>query len=103
MVGYWPREIFTMLGYTASYIAVGGEAYNSQYEPLTPMGNGYFPKADAQLSAHCGRFAVLNEDHKVVDPDQTDLLVTNSSYGVIDVKDYGDLGRTVFFGGTTRD
>lgn len=67
------------------------------------MGNGYFPIQDASKTAYCTDFAVLDGNHKKINPSQTETLTYDSSYGVSDVQNYAHLGRTVFFGGPTRD
>ncbi|XP_056687370.1 uncharacterized protein [Spinacia oleracea] len=101
IVGYWPREIFTGLANGATYIAVGGEAYSPPGQPLPPIGNGYYPVEDATLSAFCARLVVLDSNHQKISPKQTEKYTDNWHYGVYDREHYDNLGRTIFFGGTT--
>ncbi|XP_021855825.2 uncharacterized protein [Spinacia oleracea] len=101
IVGYWPREIFTGLANGATYIAVGGEAYSPPAQPLPAMGNGYYPVEDATLSAFCSGFGVLDANHQQISPKQTVKYADNWHYGVYDREHYENLGRTIFFGGTT--
>ncbi|XP_074276519.1 protein neprosin-like [Silene latifolia] len=100
-IGFWPKEIFSTMSTSATYVAVGGEVYSPPNQPLPPMGNGYYPVNDITRSAYCTNFVVLNQNLTPINPENTETLSDDYHYGVYDEGITKHMGRVVYFGGTT--
>lgn len=103
LIGVWPRKIFTGLAKSASYIAVGGEAYSPPDQPLPPMGNGLYPfcrKNNISLSGFCRSFVAVDTNYNVVDdPGDTEVFSNSGDYAALDLGLISGWGRVVCFGG----
>lgn len=100
VLGYWPQQIFTKMADGATYVAVGGEAFNLPSQPLPPMGNGYYPSEELGITAFWHNFTVLDSNHQHIIPQQTEKYTTDWHYGVYDMM-HGKEGRAICYGGTT--
>ncbi|XP_056694009.1 uncharacterized protein [Spinacia oleracea] len=100
VLGYWPQQIFTKMADGATYVAVGGEAFNLPGQPLPPMGNGYYPSEELGITAFWHNFTVLDSNHQHIIPQQTEKYTTDWHYGVYDMM-HGKEGRAICYGGTT--
>lgn len=103
LIGFWPKQIFTGLATSATYVAVGGEAYSPTDQPLPPMGNGYYPVMNPYLSAYCCGLTLWDE-HYFPDSDPQDLesYSNNWHYNAYDFgSSYRSWGHITFYGGPT--
>ncbi|KAG7610365.1 Neprosin [Arabidopsis suecica] len=63
-VGYWPKELFNLIGNGANMVGVGGAVQASHQGPSPPMGNGKFPIGDPKESAMFTNIEVLNSNYE---------------------------------------
>ncbi|KAG7556469.1 Neprosin [Arabidopsis suecica] len=63
-VGYWPKELFNLIGTGANMVGVGGAVQASHQGSSPPMGNGKFPTGDRKESAMFTNIEVLNSNYE---------------------------------------
>ncbi|XP_020876276.1 uncharacterized protein LOC9308230 isoform X2 [Arabidopsis lyrata subsp. lyrata] len=63
-VGYWPKELFNLIGTGANMVGVGGAVQASHQGSSPPMGNGKFPTGDRKESAMFANIEVLNSNYE---------------------------------------
>lgn len=63
-VGYWPKELFNLIGNGANMVGVGGVVQASHQGSSPPMGNGKLPTGDRRESAMFTNIEVLNSKYE---------------------------------------
>ncbi|CAN8237238.1 unnamed protein product [Cochlearia groenlandica] len=85
-IGYWPKELFNLLGTGVNTVGVGGAVESSPSGKSPPMGNGNLPTNDDMHSARVKKLTTLTSRDKLFQyPDESDLekvLDNDKCYGV---------------------
>ncbi|XP_074265341.1 protein neprosin-like [Silene latifolia] len=102
-IGFWPKQIFTKMSESATYIGVGGEAYGPTDRPLPPMGNGYYPvDNNMKLSAFFSDVVYVDENHMKIDHPQIEPYTNDPHYGINKLVDTGLFGHVILYGGINK-
>ncbi|CAN8267714.1 unnamed protein product [Cochlearia groenlandica] len=62
-IGYWPKELFNLLGKGANMVGTGGAVQASPSGSSPPMGNGNFPSKDKTKSAIFSNIEALDSKY----------------------------------------
>ncbi|KAL1212648.1 Protein neprosin [Cardamine amara subsp. amara] len=62
-IGYWPKELFDLIGNGANMVGVGGAVQAARSGPSPPMGNGKFPNGDHKGSSLISNIEVLDSNY----------------------------------------
>lgn len=103
-VGYWPKELFTLMSDGAKRVAWGGVAKAGKDGICPPMGNGHFPDGYHNHSSYFANMRYVNRELKMVPPLDADIKEHNADsncYGLNNeiLKNQKDWGYSVTFGG----
>lgn len=84
-IGYWPKNIFTLLANEARFFQFGGEVYRNINEPCPPMGNGHFPCRVLKESSYFVQMQSVSPAYNLldIDPIIMDKSVTNVGYDLV--------------------
>ncbi|CAH2060488.1 unnamed protein product [Thlaspi arvense] len=101
-IGYWPKELFDVIGNSASIVGVTGAVQTSPSGKNPPMGNGHLPTEDDTVSAHVEYLEIIDSNYRVQGSNKyklEKLLDNNKCYGLKDGK------KTILFkfGGSGGD
>ncbi|ESQ47435.1 hypothetical protein EUTSA_v10028179mg [Eutrema salsugineum] len=82
-VGYWPKELFNLLGDDADMVGFGGIVISDPKGPSPPMGNGHLP--NEHTHAYVIRMNVIDSNYTTIGANLTTLdplLDSKKYYGV---------------------
>lgn len=99
-IGYWPKELFDVIGNSADVVGVGGGVQASPSGKSPPMGNGHLPSENEDESACVKDFQFVDSKFKVKKGDKLKLgkvLDSNKCYGLKDGKNRGWFKDSVLF------
>jgi len=64
-LGYWPKELFNLLGDGADFVGFGGMVSGDPRTPSPPMGNGRLPNKDDRLwSGYLDHLTIIQPDYE---------------------------------------
>ena len=101
-IGYWPKNIFTLLANEARFFQFGGEAYRNINEPCPPMGNGHFPSRVLKESSYFVQMQSVSPAYNLwdIDPIIMDKSISNVGYDLVPWGNQrGNLKITMTYGG----
>ena len=84
-IGYWPKNIFTLLANEARFFQFGGEAYRNINKPCPPMGNGHFPSRVLKESSYFVQMQSVSPAYNLwdIDPIIMDKSISNVGYDLV--------------------
>ncbi|KAF2537637.1 hypothetical protein F2Q70_00006281 [Brassica cretica] len=88
-IGYWPKELFDIIGHSVNMVGVTGAVQASPSGISPPMGNGHLPTKNEDESARVRHLVIVNSKFKGKELDISNLdklLDSNKCYGLRDGK-----------------
>ena len=88
-IGYWPKELFDVIGHSVNMVGVTGAVQASPSGISPPMGNGHLPSKNEDESARVRHLVIVNSKFKGKELDISNLdklLDSNKCYGLRDGK-----------------
>lgn len=102
VVGWWPSQIFTNLGSTATGAEWGGEVFSPPNVPSPGMGSGHEIKLNTNYDAFCAQANIVVNNTIIKPPRDLEQFSNNFNFDITNKGDVGgDPGYLILYGGVS--
>ncbi|XP_034707310.1 uncharacterized protein LOC117930740 [Vitis riparia] len=102
VIGWWPSQIFTNLGSTATGAEWGGEVFSPPNVPSPGMGSGHRIKLDTNYDAFCAQANIVVNNTIIKPPRDLEQFADNLNFDITNKGDVGgDPGYLILYGGVS--
>ncbi|KAL6348862.1 hypothetical protein AAG906_033518 [Vitis piasezkii] len=102
VIGWWPSQIFTNLGSTATGAEWGGEVFSPPNVPSPGMGSGHMIKLDTNYDAFCAQANIVVNNTIIKPPRDLEQFSDNFNFHITNKGDVGgDPGYLILYGGVS--
>ncbi|RVW16251.1 hypothetical protein CK203_067785 [Vitis vinifera] len=102
VVGWWPSQIFTNLGSTATGAEWGGEVFSPPNVPSPGMGSGHEIKLNTNYDAFCAQANIVVNNTIIKPPRDLEQFSDNFNFHITNKGDVGgDPGYLILYGGVS--